>query len=138
MSSLIVNELLAFVSVQSDKLPRDHIHTAILDSFSLDETSKAKNILLIEFDKILDADLIKVARKQRQTGQSGAKQKIVKDILDIWQIVDKEAAGKVSATFVAADINRLPSLNADNSNLQFLISAILKLQEQTEYLKEEA
>ena len=64
--------------------------------------------------------------------------KIVKDILDVWEVIDKHAAGKLQTQFVAVDINRIPAVNADKFSLQFLISSILKLQETTEALKEKA
>ena len=140
MASLTVNELLFFVSSQSDKSPRDHIHATVHEFFTLDETSQAKSILLAECDKIpnLNANLIKEARKPRQTSRPGGKQKLVKDILDIWHVIDKEVAGKLQTTFVAADINRLPQSNANSVSLHFLLSAITQLQQQTESLKEEA
>ena len=108
-------------------------YTTIHDFYTLDEACAAKNTLLVEFDKVLDAELIKEARKQRQIGKSGARQKVVKDILDIWQIIDKEAAGKLSTIFVAADLNRVPPISAEGANLQLLISAVLKLQEQQQH-----
>ena len=115
MADLTVNELLCFVWVRSDKLPRDHIHAAVHEFYTLEEVTLAKNILLGEFDKTLSGELIKEARKKRQVGNAGAKHKLVKDILDIWQVVDTEAAGKLQTTFVAADITRLPSINGDNT-----------------------
>ena len=138
MADLTVNELLCFVWVRSDKLPRDHIHAALHEFYTLEEITLAKNTLLVEFDKCLGGDLIKEARKKRQVGNASVKHKLVKDILDIWQVVDKEAAGKLQTTFVAADINRLPPVNADNANFQMLLSAIGKIQAQSESLKEEA
>ena len=129
MASLTVNELLFFVSSQSDKSPRDHIHATVHEFFTLDETSQAKSILLAECVKIpnLNANLIKEARKPRQTSRPGGKQKPVKDILDIWHVIDKEVAGKLQTTFVAADINRLPQSNANSVSLHFLLSAITQL-----------
>ena len=138
MTVLSVNELLCFVSAQSDKSTRDHIHAIIHEFYSLDETIHAKDTLLKEFDKVLNSDLVKESRKPRQIGRSGAKQKIVKDILDIWYIIDKENAGKLQTTFVAADVNRLPALNIENENLKFLLATIVKLQHQTDLLREEA
>ena len=138
MASFTVNELLFFVSSRFDDSTRDHIHATVHEFYTLDETSQAKSILLTEFDKILNADLIKEARKPRQTSRPGAKTKQVKDILDIWHVIDKKVAGKLQTTFVAADINRLPSSNTDNPDLKFLLAAVSQLQQQTESLKEEA
>ena len=65
MSATTTNELLCFVSAQWDKSTRDHIHATTHDFYHLDEACAAKNTLLVEFDKVLDAELIKEARKQR-------------------------------------------------------------------------
>ena len=130
MATLTINELLCFVSVQSDKLTSDFLHQKLHDFYSAEEVTKAKQILLAEFDKVLDPELVKDQRKNRLNGKTSAKDKVVKDILEIWQILDRENAGLLSTQFVAADINRLPSVNADKFNLQFLVSSILKLQDQ--------
>ena len=68
MADLTVNELLCFVWVRSDKLPRDHLHAAVHDFYTLEEVTLAKNILLGEFDKTLSGDLIKEARKKTASG----------------------------------------------------------------------
>ena len=130
MSTLTINELLCFVSVQSDKLTTDFLHQKLLDFYSLEEVTKAKNVLLVAFDKVLEPELVKEQRKGRLNGKTSAKDKIVKDILEIWQTLDRENAGLLSTQFVAADINRLPLINADKFNIQFLVSSILKLQDQ--------
>ena len=128
--NLTINELLCFVSDQSDKLTSNFLETTIRDFYTLDEAKKAKQILLSEFDKVCNPDLVKEQRKERVNGKSSAKEKVVKDILDIWQIADQETAGILQTQFVAADITWLPIVNADKYNVQFLVSSILKLQEQ--------
>ena len=60
---------------------------------------------------------------------SKVEQKVIQDIIDIWQAVDTEKGGQLATEFVAANPNRLPSVNADQFNLQFLITSILKLQQ---------
>jgi hypothetical protein len=68
---------------------------------------------------------------RRQTARPHqGKEKIIKDIVDIWQVIDREKGGALPVKFVAADPNHLPSVAANQFNLQFLVSAILKLQEQ--------
>ena len=128
--NLTINELLCFVSDQSDKLTSNFLETTIRDFYTLEEAKKAKQILLSEFDKVCNPDLVKEQRKERVNGKSSAKEKVVKDIIDIWQTADQETAGILQTQFVAADISRLPIVNADKYNVQFLVSSILKLQEQ--------
>jgi hypothetical protein len=74
--------------------------------------------------------LIADFKVKRQTARPHqGKQKIIKDIVDIWQVIDREKGGALPVKFVAVDPNRLPSVAADQFNLQFLVSAILKLHE---------
>ena len=129
-TNLTINELLCFLSAQSDKLTTDFLHKTIQDFYSCEEVTKAKTILLSEFDKVLDPELVKEQRKNRLNGKTSAKDKIVKDILDIWLILDQQNGGALNTQFVAVDINRLPSVNAEKFNIQFLVSSILKLQDQ--------
>ena len=136
MDDLTINEVLCFVSFQSDKVTTDYLHKILLDFYSLEEVTKAKALLISEFDKVLEPELIKEQRKSRLNGKVCAKDKIVKDILDIWQTLDRENAGSLSTQFVACDVNRLPLINADKCNLQFLVSSILQLQDQARQQEE--
>ena len=44
----------------------------------------------------------------RQNGKEAANLKTVKDILDIWDVIDTQKAGQTTQTFVAENPNRLP------------------------------
>ena len=129
MSRYTVNELLCFATSQFDKLDRNVLNSTLIDFYSQQEIFDAKQILLAECDKLsLNAD-INESRKKR-IGQN-VEQKLLKDILDIWQVIDSEKGGNLETVFVASNPMRLPSMNAENCNLQFLVSSILKLQEQS-------
>ena len=130
MASLTTNEFLCFLSFHTDKLASDCLYQKLSDFYNEKEAVVAKNILISVFDNVLDPELIKSQRKPRVNGKEPAKDKIVRDILEIWQILDRENAGNIPTQFVAADITRIPSVNAEKYNIQFLVSSILKLQEQ--------
>ena len=135
--SLVTNECLCFITKQYDKLNRVNL-TSTLDFFSLKELSDAKDILIAEFTKVGNAAAIQNFKTKRRENQSGAKTKILNDILDVWEVVDRTLGGKLDVSFVAADPNRLPSVNAEKFNLQFLIAAITKLQDQSRQLHEQS
>ena len=59
MATLTINELLCFVSVQVDKLTNDFLYQSIQE-----EVTKAKQVLVAEFDKVFSADLIKEQRNK--------------------------------------------------------------------------
>ena len=133
--AFIINECLCFISNQYDKLNRENL-TSAADFFSQRELSEAKDLLIVEFEKVSDAALIQNFKIKRRENHAGAKGKILKDLLDIWEVVDATLGGKLGVAFAAADPNRLPSVNAEQFNLQFLIGAICKLQEQSRQQQE--
>ena len=69
---------------------------------------------------------------KRVEGKSGALRRVITDTVDIWSVIDREKAGEIGVKFVAGNPNRLPGVNAEKFNLQFLITAITKLQETVE------
>ena len=123
-----VNELLCFVKSQYDKLHRQNLNSVILEFYTREETVLAKNVLISHCEQIGLSNAIAEPRKNR-IGVN-VDQKVVKDILDLWEIIDTQKGGQLGTEFVASDPNRLPSVNADKFNLQYLTTCILKLQEQ--------
>jgi len=103
------------------------LNSLLLESYSKDELITAKQILVTIFEKCSNSDAINASKKSR-IGQN-VESKLVKDI------IDTERGGQLQTQFVAADPTRLPSINADKYNLQFLIASILKLQEQNNVLQ---
>ena len=126
--AFLISECLCFISNQYDKLNRNNL-TSTIDFFTLKELSDAKEILIVEYERVGDAALIQAFKTKRRENHAGAKTKLIKDLLDIWEVVDRSLGGKLNVFFAAANPNRLPSVNAEAFNLQFLIGAITKLQE---------
>ena len=131
MAKCVVNEVLCFVTGQSDKLDPANIHSVIHDFYTLEELRTAKLLLIREGDNDGLSDLI-TDENRKSRKKPNPEQKVAKDILDIWRVIDRERGGQLPCIFVAADINRLPSVKAENFSLQFLVTSILKLQQQSE------
>ena len=102
--SFLINECLCFVSNQYDKLNRNNLASAI-DFFTLKELSDAKDVLIVEFEKSGDAALIQAFKTKRRENHAGAKAKVLKDLLDIWEVVDRTLGGKLNVSFAAANPN---------------------------------
>ena len=128
MGNLQINELLCFLSTQYDKLDRTNLNTIILEFYSREEVICAKNTLISACDHNGISNQISECKKNRIG--TNVEQKVVKDILDIWSVIDVEKGSSFGVEFVAQNPNRLPSVNAEKYNLKFLISSILKLQQQ--------
>ena len=113
MEKFTVNELLCFITTQFDKLTRENINSVIVDFYKREELALAKQTLLTQCEKDNLSNNVNEFKINRIG--SNVKQKIAKDILDIWQVVDSERGGVLGTQFVAADPHRLPSVNADKS-----------------------
>ena len=98
MPSLIINELLCFLSNQADQLDRVQLSAILLKFYALDELVTSKLILVTECEKIGVTDAISEFKKKRLKTKSteDVKEKVVKDILDIWEFVDVNKGGEYS------------------------------------------
>ena len=122
MATLQTNELLCFMSTQYDKLDRTNLNSVLLEFYNRKELITAKDIIVTICENIGLSNHVSEFKTKRIG--SNVEQKVVKDILDIWSIIDSEKGGNIGVVFVAQDPNRLPSVNAEKFNLQFLISSI--------------
>ena len=127
MATLVVNELLCFLSVQYDKMDRENLVTSLLEFYSYREAIDAKNLLVSECEKVSIVDSIKEFSVKRVDGKSGALCRVITDAVDIWSVIDHEKAGEIGVKFVAANPNCILGVNAEKFSLQFLISEIKKL-----------
>ena len=91
MAGYTVNELLCFLATQYDKLDRNNLNSILLEFYSRDEVISAKNILISECDKLNLSSQISDLKKN--CIGANVEQKVVKDIIDIWVIVDAVKGG---------------------------------------------
>ena len=110
-----VNELLCFTTFQYDKLDRQNLNTILLEFYTREEVITAKQVLVLHCEKNGLSDVIAEQKKNRIG--NNVEQKVVKDILDIWELIDTVKGGQLGTTFVAENPCRLPSVNADKFNL---------------------
>ena len=130
MANFVANELLLFLSFQYDEADRDSIYSTISEFYSLEESIVAKQILINECNTLGISDAIYDFKKRRHNAKGNGNQKVVKDILDIWRIIDTQKAGKTSSTFVAVDPTRLPTIDMCDLSIRHLFSLFSHLQKQ--------
>ena len=90
MASLLVNELLCFLTVQYDKMDRENLITSLLEFYSYREAIEAKNLLVSECEKVSIVESIKEFTVKRVEGKSGALRRVITDAVDIWSVIDRE------------------------------------------------
>ena len=109
--STTVNNVLFFVASYFDKATRDELNSLIVPFYKQEELLASKLLQVSECDKIGVRDEITESRKKRlnTNGVNVIKQKLSKDILDIWSVVDTVKGGQLQTIFVASDPSHLPS-----------------------------
>ena len=110
MDTCTEDNLLYFVSMHFDKLDRQNLNSLLVNFYTLDEFLASKNTLVAECEKISVKDAISEFKKKRLNTRSEAdtKQKVSKDILDIWTVTDIQKGGNLLTTFVPTNPPRLP------------------------------
>ena len=131
MASFTISEPLCFISNQYDKIDRKNLSVLVQDFYDLDELIASKKTLISECKQIGVINAISEFAKKRNNTKSAddVKEKVVKDILDIWDYVDLNHAGEFSTQFVALNTNRLPSGNSESLNVQHLTQSLNKVLE---------
>jgi hypothetical protein len=123
----MASNLVCFLSSQYDKLDRKNLISTLSEFYTLEEITESKQILIAECEKTAVAPSIVAYKTKRQFTSKNAKSNSMKDVVDIWQVIDHELTGDLPVIFVAGNPNRPSSVNADKFNLKFLISMILNL-----------
>ena len=131
MSTITISEPLCFVSNQTGKIDRTNLSVLLQDFYEIDELIASKKTLISECKRINITNDISESTKKRNNTKStdDLKEKVVKDILDIWEFVDLNHAGEFSTQFVALNTNRLPSGNSETLNVQYLNQSLNKIVE---------
>ena len=136
-SNQTINDLLYFLVNQYDTLPRLSLNTTLLKSYSKEQFLTAKQILVSQCDKYKLTNQISDFKRNRIS--PNVEQKLVKDIIDIWDVIDRETGGDLDIVFVASIPASFPANQASPSvgdiSLPDLFASVLKLQQQNEFLK---
>ena len=117
MADVVVNELLCFLTIYGDKYDRENLSSLLSGFYTLggDEWVIAKQHLITEYEKLALIDNISELRKRRLNSKGDANVKVIRDILDIWRIIDCHKAGdttKPRFTSPSTSIIFLPFNNA--------------------------
>ena len=107
--SQIVNELLFYVAEQYDKTTRQALEVFLSDNFTIEDVLAAKSILIAECDKVGISDDISDSRRGRQ--KKNILLKVIKDILDIWDVVDRLKGGQLLCHFIRPVDNGVDRIN---------------------------
>ena len=105
MATNTIDNVLHFVASNFDTLERQKLDTLLVENYKLEELTAAKLLLISECEKInITEDITEFVKRRLLTkSEIALKQKIAKDILDIWTVADLKKGGHLQTDFVAAD-----------------------------------
>ena len=128
--ALEINNLLCFLTFYGDKLDRNSLFSVLSEFYTDNEAVTAKQLLIDECVNLGLSNQITDFKKRRQNTKGDALQKVTKDILDIWEVIDTQKGGATISVFVANDPSRLPSVEAEKIDVNGLTSIVFQLQQQ--------
>ena len=130
MSDITANEVLCFVANQYDSSDRQTLFSSLCDFYFHEELVTAKSILIAQCEIIGVNEEIKEFKKKRNNTKSidDLKQKVAKDVLDIWELVDIQKGGKFETTFAAVNIDRLPLTKTNSLNFNTVTKSLSSIQ----------
>ena len=133
MANHTPNDVLYSIVNQYDNLTRQSLNSILLNSYSKEQFLTAKQILISQCEILNLTNLISNFKKTRISPNT--EQKLTKDILDIWDVIDREKGGKLDTQFVPSNPAAPSSLCAGDLTLQDLFKSVVKLQHQNEFLR---
>ena len=93
----------------NNKTTRQALETFLIDNFTQEDALAAKIVLITECDRVGISDDITESKRGRQ--KRNILQKVIKDILDIWEVVDRLKGGQLLCHFTATGNNGLDTHN---------------------------
>ena len=100
MANLIADNFLYFLSSQYDNDDRNSLLCVISEFYLPEELISAKKTLINECEKLGISDSITKFKSSRQLSKGVGIQKVIRDLVDIWGVIDAQKGGKTISTFV--------------------------------------
>ena len=105
----VINEVLAYVTYYMSRATKNGIIAVIIAHFTMDELTKARDILDNYCSKLDLINYDKIPRKRHGGVKNTAVELIAKDITDVFTCIDEnEGAWDTMPQFVARDISKIP------------------------------
>jgi len=127
---VIVNEPLCFLTNNIVKLTVSQLKPILISFYNDEELCESKDILYRSVTSIVDSGTIdmEVPRLPRRQGDNKHRQ-VADDLLKLLTIVDEHKALHILPSYVAANLLRIPFVNADSMNA-VMMSKKLEIMEQ--------
>ena len=136
--SQINNDLLFYATNQFDKTTRQALETFLADNFSPEDAIAAKVVLIVECEiskratRLLTGIGGEISESKKGRQKKNILPKVIKDILDIWEVVDRLKGGQLLCQFIATGDNGRDSNNsisepAQPFDLQVLVATLFDI-----------
>ena len=129
-SNLVVSNILCFMSNKWHSLAAKPLKALIIDFYSSEDISNAKDLLFLELERLKTEKEIKVPRRRRDsTGKPGVKSSAdIDDILAIFTFLDEKKLLDNIAVFVSTNPDLMPSSRLAEGDLSILLNKIGNLE----------
>jgi hypothetical protein len=130
----MINELLSYVSYYYPRASRNGIIAVLLTSFNVADLEKARDLLEVVCEPMKMKGYDKIPKKRAGGPKNTQEDLIIKDIMDIWQLIDEHEGPKdCIPEFVAVDMEKVPK--AKPEELGSVVSIVNKLNNMEAKLK---
>ena len=117
---MFISEVLCFIVNNFDKLTTSELKPILTSFYSAEELISAKETLVQSMHDVLrDSDEPAIPRLPKRQGDQKCKQ-TADDILKLFTIADERKLVDMLPRFVAADLSRVPFVNAESINVLLL------------------
>ena len=130
MAKLIASNCIFFLSSHYDNDNKNSLVSIISEFYLPEEIISTKTILIDECEKLGISNSIAKFKPTRQLTKGDGIQKVIRDIIDIWCVIDVQKGGKTISTYVVDDPKRLPAVDNNSQNFHHLFTLISHLQKQ--------
>jgi hypothetical protein len=122
--SLLVNEVLLYISFYRNRASADNLRRVVLGFYPASDISEAKRMLIGEFKSRIGASPLLVER--RNTATRPAHEAEVDDILGIIEVLDIQNALQ-TYVFVASDLDKVPKYGPEELNLCAIVDRQVRM-----------
>jgi hypothetical protein len=125
--SIVISNCLCFLTNKFNKIPQKTLKSLILEFYTSQELSEAKELLLVDIDRAKVDNFPRITRHRRDSASKYANE--LDDMLTALTFMDEQLClGKLSV-FVASSPDRMPSVRLCDGDLEVVWSKLVKLED---------
>lgn len=131
---LVISDLLCFAVNKFHRVPNKVLKNVLLDFYTSDDVSTAKEILVNEVDKVLSDKWPKPVRRRKDSLNRSTSE--IDDILSVVSTLDNNKTIDLLPLFVSSDPDKMPSIKLTDGDLAVVMMKLSKIEARIDENKE--